>query len=185
MDSSTATILGDMFSIGCLFHYGLTEGRNLFGDTDNERVDNIKNNKPNFTHLINKQSFKLKSKPHVYDSVDKWRSVVARDLLEAMIANSPAKRPNCVISLLHPCFFNLEKIYQFFRALIKTLLGMTRAKIQNTNLEQQGRVLRVVKCDWKDVIKSDFKNEVMTGTQNVMELLQFIDKHVSCSTSVN
>ncbi|XP_075421764.1 serine/threonine-protein kinase/endoribonuclease IRE2 isoform X2 [Ascaphus truei] len=88
----------DIFSAGCVFYYVLARGEHPFGDSL-RRQGNILTG----SYILPQ----LQEETH--------ENVVARDLVELMIASEPARRPSAHRVLRHPFFWAREKQLQFFQ----------------------------------------------------------------------
>lgn len=174
---------GDRFSIGCLFFFGYTSGKHhIFGSTVEYRIANIKQNNPSFNILINKRSHSQRKKAS--QQSDKWLSITSQDLMKALIEKHPHERPSCTLALCHPCLWTMEKIFNFFCAIIAKLSVISRSKIKKTNLETDYDDLPIViNKNWKKTIEKDMIDE-LNSERNlsgdfVRDLLLFMGKHVS------
>ena len=110
LDSSSANSFGssnsvdyksckqmDIFSLGCLFYYVLTNGHHPFGDHPVERQSNIINNKCTLSHL---------------ESEDQ---IGERTLISSMISYDPSERPSITSILSHPLFWSKSRRLQFLQ----------------------------------------------------------------------
>lgn len=169
---------GDRFSIGCVFFYGMTEGKHhIFGSTIGSCIVNIRENNPSFDALMNKsQITEINEASHRSES---WLCTASVDLISALIEKNVDERPRCSLALFHPCLWTMEKIYNFFRNIITVLQNIPRGQIKETNLETE---YDVIIRDWKKSIESDMRDEMLeeknlSGEFN-RDLLLFMGKHV-------
>lgn len=86
----------DIFSLGCIFYYVLSQGVHPFGSRLG-REANIVNNLPDLVALQNHPE--------------------ARDLIERMIDPVPERRPDCKYVLAHPLFWDAQKQIAFIQDL--------------------------------------------------------------------
>lgn len=184
-DRAGSSAAGDQFSIGCIFFFGYTDGKHhIFGSTVKYCISNIKQYKPSFNILINKRSHSQRKV--ATQQSDKWLCLTSRDLMTAMIEKQPHDRPSCTLALCHPCLWPMEKIFNFFCAIIAQLSVIPRDKIKKTNLETEYDDLPIViNKNWKNSIKKDMKEE-LTRDSNLSgefarDLLLFMGKQVSVS----
>lgn len=88
----------DMFSLGCLYYYVLSNGLHPFGDS------------------LRRQANILSGK---YDLQDlkgpDWLVNTQKPLISALISSSPEIRPSCKATLAHPMFWNYDNILSFFQ----------------------------------------------------------------------
>lgn len=90
----------DIFSLGCVFYYVLTEGLHLFGDNF-KRQSNI---------LTDEYSFKGLESHH-----ETSESILAIELIKDMINHNPKIRPSAGSVKNHPFFWSNERILTFLQ----------------------------------------------------------------------
>lgn len=95
----------DIFSLGCLLHYVMGDGKHPYGDTTHKRRTNILENKP--TLLEN-----IEDGPNL-----SGKAVLA--LIKSMIEDSPEMRPKT------------EKIHDFFNAGNAKMTGAPHGQIDH------------------------------------------------------
>ncbi|EGC31966.1 hypothetical protein DICPUDRAFT_92689 [Dictyostelium purpureum] len=83
----------DIFSLGCIFYYFITNGQHPFGDRI-FRVVNIVSDKPNFEHLVAVQP-------------------ILCDLIKQMVSKDEKSRPTIDQITQHPFFWNYDKKIKF------------------------------------------------------------------------
>ncbi|ORZ13861.1 kinase-like domain-containing protein [Lobosporangium transversale] len=88
----------DIFSVGCVFYYVLTNGDHPFGDRYS-RERNILLDRPNLSGL---------------DSMGS-EGVEAKDLISKMIAHKPSDRPDAFTVMHHPYFWSANKRLMFMQ----------------------------------------------------------------------
>ncbi|KAK4874212.1 hypothetical protein RN001_013572 [Aquatica leii] len=88
----------DMFSLGCLFYYVLSEGSHPFGDSL-RRQANILCDESGLDDLKGKS----------------WQVAIQKPLIAALISANAHDRPPCTAVLSHPIFWNGAKILGFFQ----------------------------------------------------------------------
>uniref|UniRef100_G3UF31 Serine/threonine-protein kinase/endoribonuclease IRE1 n=1 Tax=Loxodonta africana TaxID=9785 RepID=G3UF31_LOXAF len=123
----------DIFSAGCVFYYVISEGSHPFGKSL-QRQANI---------LLGAYSLDCLHQ-------EKHEDVIARELIEKMIAMDPQKRPSAKHVLKHPFFWGLEKQLQFFQDVSDRIEKESLDSPIVKQLERGGRA--VVKMDWKENI---------------------------------
>ncbi|XP_054989349.1 serine/threonine-protein kinase/endoribonuclease IRE1 [Sorex araneus] len=123
----------DIFSAGCVFYYVISEGSHPFGKSL-QRQANI---------LLGAYSLDCLHP-------EKHEDVVARELIEKMIAMDPQKRPSAKHVLKHPFFWSLEKQLQFFQDVSDRIEKESLDGAIVRQLERGGRA--VVKLDWRENI---------------------------------
>lgn len=99
----------DIFSLGCVIYYILSNGRFPFGSFDNPqaiikciKLAEIDNNKFNSD---------LSSSAKLINSV--YKIDCAKSLLKKILTKDPKERPDCSEILDFPLFWNNHKIYNF------------------------------------------------------------------------
>ncbi|CAK7290635.1 serine/threonine-protein kinase/endoribonuclease IRE1 isoform X1 [Vulpes vulpes] len=130
-DNPTYTV--DIFSAGCVFYYVISEGSHPFGKSL-QRQANILLGAYNLDCL----------------HPEKHEDVIARELIEKMIAMDPQKRPSAKHVLKHPFFWSLEKQLQFFQDVSDRIEKESLDGPIVKQLERGGR--SVVKMDWRENI---------------------------------
>ncbi|ANB15706.1 bifunctional endoribonuclease/protein kinase IRE1 [Sugiyamaella lignohabitans] len=87
----------DIFSLGCVFYYILSNGQHPFG-INSKRESNIEDNNYSLTEFDD---------PYVPNNVE------AKDLISRMISFNPNDRPDASSVLLHPLFWSQQKRLDF------------------------------------------------------------------------
>ncbi|RWS13129.1 serine/threonine-protein kinase/endoribonuclease IRE1-like protein [Dinothrombium tinctorium] len=129
----------DIFSLGCLFYYVLTNGFHPFGDPL-ERQANILKSQINLTKLTEEEEY-LKS-----------------NLIETMISKSPSERPTIETILKHPIFWPSDKQLQFLQDVSDRLEKEAIDSESVRCLERGG--FDVVKGDWKRHITIELQTDL-------------------------
>jgi serine/threonine protein kinase len=91
---------GDIFSLGCVFHFVLVPGQHPFGDTPHDRLNNILTNDP--TNLSQLKEF---------------GDDCSYDLISRMIRHTPSHRPNMSQISHHPFFWSSTQKLDFLNDL--------------------------------------------------------------------
>lgn len=91
----------DIFSLGCVYYYVVSNGSHPFGDVVKRQL-NI---------LSYEYDLKLFSNGEVLDNV----GVLADQLIKDMIDKDPNERPTAKDILTHPFFWNAEKVLNFLQ----------------------------------------------------------------------
>ncbi|CAK9817696.1 Serine/threonine-protein kinase/endoribonuclease ire-1 [Anthophora quadrimaculata] len=100
LNGSRTTCAVDIFSLGCVFYYVLSDGKHPFGDPL-RRQANILCGESDLTAL--------------YDGIPKNDKELALVLIKAMIANNPSERPPVIAVHDHPIFWEPARILGFFQ----------------------------------------------------------------------
>ncbi|OMJ24069.1 Serine/threonine-protein kinase/endoribonuclease IRE1 [Smittium culicis] len=117
----------DIFSLGCVYYYFLTQGNHPFGDRYS-REQNILDNKFDLS-LLEEMSFINTTYQSSYNNrfgergssgVDRSTTVIessieARDLIAHMIQRNPKFRPSTTSILVHPYFWSASKRLLFIQ----------------------------------------------------------------------
>ncbi|CEF60106.2 Serine/threonine-protein kinase/endoribonuclease IRE1 [Strongyloides ratti] len=126
---ASVTVSVDIFSLGCIYYYVLSNGKHPFGDTI-KRQDNIIQGRFNLELILEND--------------------VAVHLIEAMIHNKPIFRPTAKSILSHPMFWSNDRKLQFFMDVSDRIEIETEESIIVENLEKNA--LFVVGRNWRNVI---------------------------------
>lgn len=94
----------DLFSLGCLFYYVLSNGLHPFGD-NLRRQANILGGDYKLDDLKGEE----------------WQIALQKPLLAAMISSNSYDRPSCSAILKHPMFWDRPKILAFFQVFLSFL----------------------------------------------------------------
>lgn len=88
--------------MGCVFYYVISKGSHPFGDLVKRQLNIL-------SYEFELKTFNLSPK----DST----SVLAEELITDMISKDPAKRPPAKAVIMHPFFWNSEKILNFLQVI--------------------------------------------------------------------
>lgn len=147
----------DLFSLGCLYYYILSNGAHPFGDTL-RRQANILSGEFNLKDLKGPD----------------WQVNLEKPLISALISSNPARRPSCNAVLAHPLFWDSAKILAFFQDVSDRV---EKAEVDDIVLQTlEDNAIPVVKSDWRvhiheEVAKDLRKYRTYTG-QSVRDLLR-------------
>uniref|UniRef100_A0A7E4WBT4 non-specific serine/threonine protein kinase n=1 Tax=Panagrellus redivivus TaxID=6233 RepID=A0A7E4WBT4_PANRE len=97
-DGTRVTHLVDVFSLGCVYYFVLTNGKHPFGDSI-QRQSNILKGEYSLVALAGRET--------TFD-------IAALNLIESMIQFKPIQRPRLSAVLAHPMFWNKERQLQFY-----------------------------------------------------------------------
>ncbi|CAL7941148.1 unnamed protein product [Xylocopa violacea] len=100
LNGNRTTCAVDIFSLGCVFYYVLSDGKHPFGDPL-RRQANILCGESDLTAL--------------HDRVSQNDKELALVLIKAMIANNPSERPPVTAVHDHPIFWDSTRILGFFQ----------------------------------------------------------------------
>jgi len=131
--SERTTYAVDVFSLGCIYYYVLTNGEHPFGDVF-RRQSNILTDSHSLEHT------KVSACPQG-----------AAELITSMISSDPAQRPPLPAIQVHPIFWSPEKILTFFLDVSDRIEKESEDSCAVLRrLESEGAV--VVRNDWRDHI---------------------------------
>ncbi|XP_043785399.1 serine/threonine-protein kinase/endoribonuclease IRE1 isoform X1 [Apis laboriosa] len=135
LNGNRTTCAVDIFSLGCVFYYVLSNGKHPFGDPL-RRQANILCGENDLTAL--------------HDEISQNDKELALILIKAMIANNPSERPPVMAVHDHPIFWEPAKILGFFQDV------SDRVEKEETNspalLALEFECNRVVQGDWRLLI---------------------------------
>jgi serine/threonine-protein kinase/endoribonuclease IRE1 len=161
------TISVDIFSMGCVYYYVLSQGDHLFGDTI-KRQANILSNEYDMKKMLSQSG-----KP--------YQSILAAQLLEEMIARDPSKRPSAEAVLKHPMFWREEKILAFLQDVSDRIEKLDIYTDPLKTLERNAKF--VVRDDWQshldESIREDLRKHRDYHCISVRDLLRALRNKVS------
>ncbi|KAG0261871.1 bifunctional endoribonuclease/protein kinase ire1 [Mortierella polycephala] len=125
----------DIFSVGCVFYYVLTNGEHPFGDRYS-RERNILLDQPNLDGL---------------DSLGQ-EGVEAKDLISKMIAHDPADRPDAFAVMHHPFFWSANKRLMF----MQDCSDRFEVEDRGVDSDQQSLLLIKLEKNAKEILVKDW-----------------------------
>lgn len=129
LNRERTTYAVDLFSLGCLYYYVLSNGKHPFGDS------------------IRRQANILAGK---YDLSDlkgsNWQVQIQITLITALISAKPERRPSCQAVLEHPVFWDYDTILIFFQE-VSDRVNQSSDDVVVQKLEEDCRY--VIKHDWR------------------------------------
>ena len=93
----------DMFAIGCLYYYILSNGKHPFGKMDH-----------NIYTRIEKAEYQLNEL-----ECPPWQVELVKVVVECSISSNPEKRPSCSNLLQNPIFWDFKSILNFLTVSFK------------------------------------------------------------------
>uniref|UniRef100_A0A0N4ZC80 non-specific serine/threonine protein kinase n=1 Tax=Parastrongyloides trichosuri TaxID=131310 RepID=A0A0N4ZC80_PARTI len=126
---ASVTVAVDIFALGCIYYYVLSDGKHPFGDTI-KRQDNILHSRFNLEIIMEND--------------------VAVHLIEAMIHNSPLFRPSARSVLSHPMFWSNDRKLQFFMDISDRIEIEEEGSIIISALERNASF--IITRNWKNII---------------------------------
>lgn len=129
----------DIFSVGCVFYYVLTNGDHPFGDRYS-RERNILLNRPNLDALDNMGP----------------EGVEAKDLISKMIAHDPEDRPDAYTVMNHPYFWSANKRLMFMQDCSDRFEVEDRGVDSNMDASYQSPLLAKLEHGAKDILVKDW-----------------------------
>ncbi|XP_061941085.1 serine/threonine-protein kinase/endoribonuclease IRE1 isoform X3 [Apis cerana] len=135
LNGNRTTCAVDIFSLGCVFYYVLSNGKHPFGDPL-RRQANILCGENDLTAL--------------HDEISQYDKELALILIKAMIANNPSERPPVMAVHDHPIFWEPAKILGFFQDVSDRVEKEETSSPALVALEFECN--RVVQGDWRLLI---------------------------------
>lgn len=132
LSNRRATRAIDIFSLGCVFYYILSNGQHPFGDKI-MREANIVQNCYSLDYL---------------DEKTQEDAVEARDLISQMISRNPRQRPDAQKILLHPFFWSTAKRLDFLLKVSDRFEGESRDPPSPLLIIFEEGAAQVVGTDW-------------------------------------
>lgn len=91
----------DIFSLGCVYYYVISNGQHPFGDVVKRQL-NI---------LSYEYELRMFNNPDALDNA----GVLAEELIKDMISKDPQRRPTAKAILTHPFFWSAERMLNFLQ----------------------------------------------------------------------
>ncbi|KAL3272858.1 hypothetical protein HHI36_014319 [Cryptolaemus montrouzieri] len=147
----------DLFSLGCLYYYVLSNGEHPFGDSL-RRQANILSGVSNLSSLKGSD----------------WQINLQKPLIAALISEKPEERPTCSAVLAYPIFWDASKILSFFQDVSDRVEKADENDPVLQSLESDGT--NIVQIDWRvhiheEVVKDLRKYRTYQGN-SVRDLLR-------------
>lgn len=144
LKGNRTTMSVDIFSMGCVYFYVLSEGSHLFG-TSLERQANILAGKhTNLSVLLEKSQ--------------ESKIILAIELILDMITKDPQKRPRAEAILKHPMFWREEKILSFFQDISDRIEKLDVYTEPLKSLERNAKA--IIRDDWKQHLDESLKEDL-------------------------
>lgn len=152
----------DIFSLGCVFFYILTNGSHPFGDRY-LREGNIIKGEYDLSLLIQRC-------PN-----DKYESV---DLISKLIDANPANRPNASVIMKHPLFWSNHKRLEFIIKVSDTVDRVNRKEPSALLDSLESHAAKVHNMDWRSALDQELVDNLgtyrMYGTEKLADLIRAI-----------
>ncbi|OQR67570.1 serine/threonine-protein kinase/endoribonuclease IRE1-like [Tropilaelaps mercedesae] len=131
----------DVFSLGCVMYYVLSEGQHPFGETF-ERQANIRKGKISLSALSNSE-----------------QGLTAKGLIHQMLSLSASQRPTAAQVTHHPAFWDPTRTLNFFQEVSDRLEKESHTSPVVRSLEKGG--MKVLNCtNWIDQITSELQKDL-------------------------
>ena len=134
----------DIFSMGCVYFYVLSNGSHLFGDTIKRQANILSND-----YDLKKMMTQTK-KP--------YQNILAAQLIEEMIAKESSKRPSADAVLKHPVFWREEKILAFLQDVSDRTEKLDVYTDPLRTLERNADL--IVRGDWKAHLDENIREDL-------------------------
>lgn len=162
---TTASV--DIFSMGCVYYYVLSNGDHLFGDTI-KRQANILSHEFDMAKLIAQKK-------------KQYENILAVEVITDMINKDPSKRPTAEEVLKHPMFWREEKILSFLQDVSDRIEKLDIYTDPLRALEKNARF--IVRDDWSlhldEGITEDLRKYRGYHTMSVRDLMRALRNKVS------
>ncbi|XP_057319293.1 serine/threonine-protein kinase/endoribonuclease IRE1 [Microplitis mediator] len=142
LNGERTTCAVDIFSLGCVFYYVLSNGNHPFGD-NLRRQSNILCGESNLSTLNN------------ISNSDKELALI---LIKSMIDSDPTSRPPALAIQNYPFFWNPSRILNFFQDISDRVEKDDAGSLALMVLESGGE--RVVEKDWRSCIDIEVANDL-------------------------
>jgi len=153
----STTCMVDIFSMGCVYFYLLTNGKHPFGENFHRQA-NILSGKSNLELL------------------DKENQNLVVSLIEKMVSFEPNDRPPALALLKHPVFWVKDKILSFLQDVSDRVDKEEDNSFVLNTIERNGNL--VTKGDWQEqldpAVKNDLRKHRTYKGKSVRDLLRAI-----------
>uniref|UniRef100_A0AC34QNQ1 Endoribonuclease n=1 Tax=Panagrolaimus sp. JU765 TaxID=591449 RepID=A0AC34QNQ1_9BILA len=157
IDGASVTCMADVFSLGCLYFFVLTNGKHPFGDAL-RRQDNILKGEYNLGALT---------------QPDTSFNIAAMNLIETMIQPKTKTRPTLKVVLTHPMFWSNERQLQFFMDVSDRIEKEDENNDVVQRLERYGaRVTRNWHAEICNPLREDLRKFRSYRTHSIRDLLR-------------
>lgn len=133
----------DLFSLGCVFYYVLTNGRHPFGDSL-RRQSNIMSGNYKLDKMMGESAND---------------NILATDIINQMIVRQADKRPSAAAVLKHPLFWTKKMQLDFFQDVSDRIEKESVYDLVVVILEENSQ--KVVKDDWKQHLTADLQQGII------------------------
>lgn len=140
----------DIFSLGCLFYFIISDGKHAFGPPD-ERQDNILKNE----NILDQ--FSLKSSNGEIN-LSKEKTVLAKKLIRAMIEPEADNRPSVSVILKYPLFWSNSDQLQFLQFVSDRIDKLDRKDPLVSDIERNRQ--KVVAYNWRDCLCEELQKDL-------------------------
>lgn len=141
-DLTSVTYTIDVFSLGCVFYYVISEGLHPFGDQMHRQM-NIRTGSYNLAYLKENSNHILPLIENGFNHLDDY---VAMNVIEKMIEHEHQKRPSAIAVSRHPIFWSKDRQLQFFMDVSDRIEKEDDTSVVMQNLERD--VKMVLKDGW-------------------------------------
>jgi serine/threonine-protein kinase/endoribonuclease IRE1 len=131
----------DIFSLGCVYYYTLSQGHHPFGSVY-DRQSNIIANKFDLSALND----------------DNYENIFARELISDMLQENLSRRPVSDAVLRHPIFWGAGKLLDFLQNISDRVERLNTNQEPLWTLERNARF--IVKDDWKSQLDVEIINDL-------------------------
>ncbi|KAI1727474.1 protein kinase domain-containing protein [Ditylenchus destructor] len=135
----SVTCAVDVFSLGCIFYYVLSDGDHPFGE-DIRRQDCILREEPNLEKLLLN-----------HDNI-------ALSIIEPMLDKSASRRPNASAVAMHPLFWSPDRQLQFLMDVSDRIEKEDDYSLPVQRLERHNHV--IVKRNWIDQLSKPLQEDL-------------------------
>jgi serine/threonine-protein kinase/endoribonuclease IRE1 len=158
----------DIFALGCLFFYILTEGKHPYGNRFDRKANIIKEKKDLSLLSSNEE---------------------AHDLITHMLRRQPSQRPDIEKCLLHPFFWDSAKRLAFLRDASDRFEVLCKYSMDKVLIRLERDAKSIVKTDWlqsldqssNQIFIKDLRKSRTYDGSSVRDLLRALRNKVSLS----
>lgn len=147
--SHLPTKAADVFSLGCVFYYIISDGKHPFGHTT-ERQDNIDKD----YSVLDKFDMNDKGFKHVSED----KAVMATKLIRSMIQSKPSDRPPIGTILKYPLFWSNADQLQFLQDVSDRIDKEERSSEVLRRVERRSK--EIFGYDWINCLSQDLQTDL-------------------------
>jgi serine/threonine-protein kinase/endoribonuclease IRE1 len=152
----------DIFSLGCVFYYVLSNGLHPFSQTEEDLVDETSGpgSTKISTYQVQNNIDRGKYRLAALEDLSQSNAPEARDLISRMIAWDSKDRPDIGTVLVHPLFWPLSKRLDFLLKVSDRFEADTREEYSEMLERFEANAQKVIGANWHARLDQEFLGEL-------------------------